>query len=208
MLMACANSLRPLPVSFTYTPDQTVQPVAKAGSVYVKVKVNDVRQNKDLGEAGNAIGTAPIVTQDDPAEVIRAGVESELRNRGFELGAGNALVTIDLEGLAVKQTMPTAALMVPAVALIDSDQVRAIAIMAVHVQHDSGAFIYTKRISGKVAFAAKIQNETPSSMSERALNYAIDEAVWNLMADHAFINALLATRNPAKQAPPVAHSVP
>jgi len=48
------------------------------------------------------------------------------------------------------------------------------------------------------------KGETASSGLQRALNYAIDDAVRNLMTDREFIDALLSTGKPAA----VVQSVP
>jgi len=191
-LSACANG-RPLPVSLTYTPDSIVHEVPGAEFVYVEVTVNDRRQEKNkVGEFSAVVITQPIVTRDDPAEVIKSGVDSELRNRGFELGKGNASVMIDLDGIEARRS---------------ASQARAMTIMSVAVERNTGAMLYQKQVSGKASFATK-DNETLSSGSQRVLDDALDDAVRNLVADPTFIKALLETNKTANTKAPIAHAAP
>ncbi|MGA2410681.1 MAG: YajG family lipoprotein, partial [Candidatus Binataceae bacterium] len=165
------------------------------------VKVKDIRQYKaTLGDAGDSIGTNPIVTGDDIDAVLRSGVESELRNRGFQLGAGNALVMIELEAVAVRDRTPLAALYI-------ANNARAMVIIGAQVKPANGPVLYSKIIDGKAAFGARA-TETYSSISERALDYALDDTVRNLAGDPKFIEALLATRKPAPLAAPANKTSP
>ena len=72
---------------------------------------------------------------------------------------------------------------------------RAMVVMQVEVASSSRNGLYSKGIDGKDISTVK-KGETASSALERALNYAIDDAVRNLMADREFIDALLATGKP------------
>jgi uncharacterized lipoprotein YajG len=199
-LTACLISNQPLPVSLTYRPDSTVQSVTGAASTRVDVTVKDLRQDKStLGDANTIAMSFPIITNDDLAQVLKSAVESELANRGFDLGAGGALAAIDLEGVAVDDHKTFN---------VDNiNDVRAIVIIGAQVKPDNGKVLYSKVISGKIAFESS-RNETFSSASERALDYALDEAVRNLMNDPEFIKALLATRNTVKPATSAIHPAP
>jgi uncharacterized lipoprotein YajG len=91
MLAACVNG-KPLPISLAYTPEQTVVGVSGAQFVYVDVTVNDKRSAKEtVGEFSSDVATRPIVTHDDLTKLVKSALESELRNRGFELGAETRL---------------------------------------------------------------------------------------------------------------------
>jgi uncharacterized lipoprotein YajG len=188
MCIACAD--KPLPVSFTYMPDRTVQPTSGAESVYIEVMVSDIRPIKDtLGEVTAGIRTAQVVTRDDLPEVIKSGVESELINRGFELGSGSALIVIDLEEIAVRNKISTYS---------GDSHVRAMAILKSEIKRNSGAVLYSKEISGNVSLL--IKDMTSSAASQEALDYALNEAVRKVVADPAFMQALLSTGKPAKPA--------
>jgi uncharacterized lipoprotein YajG len=186
VIIACAD--KPLPVAFTYIPDRTVQPTSGAESVYIDVAVNDVRRVKDtLGETTLGIHTAQLVTQDDLSEVIKSGVESELINRGFELGSGNALIVIDLEEIAVRNNTS---------AFSGDNDARAVALLKGEVKRKTGAVLYSKEISGRIPLV--IKDVSASAASQQALDYALNEAVRNLVADPAFMQAVLSTGKPAK----------
>jgi uncharacterized lipoprotein YajG len=188
MIIAC--STQTLPVSLTYVPDPTVQSTRGAESIYIEVKVNDLRPVKDtLGEATAENRTAQVVTRDNLAETIRSGVEAELINRGFELGSRNALIVIDLQEIAVRDK----------ISIYSGDSnVRAMAILKSEVKRKAGALLYSKEISGKVSLV--IKDMTSSAASQEALDYALNEAVRNVVADPAFMQALLSTGKPAKPA--------
>ena len=196
------NSPTSLPVSLTYAPAPIVQPVPGAEAVHVEVMVQDLRQDKStLGDVKTAFQEVPIATDDEPSQLLKSAVESELRDRGFELGTGDISVMIDLEGVAVEDHRS-----VSLYSIDSTNEVRAIVIIGVQVKSHAAAVLYSKIVNGKVAFGS---NGTGSSASQRALDYAFDEAVKNLMRDPEFIKALLATRKtvkPAATAPP--HAAP
>jgi uncharacterized lipoprotein YajG len=194
MLAACVNG-KPLPISLTYIPEQTLVGVSGAQLVYVEVTVNDKRPAKEtVGEFRSDLVTRPIVTHDDLTKLVKSALDSELRNRGFELGAGNAFVVVDLSRIEVKRTVKAgwgswSNISTPFVEI----STEAMAIMNVLVKRKTGEVLYSKQISGKASFTGT-QNETLSSGCQRALNYALDRLVRNQMAEPAFMNALLATR--------------
>jgi len=70
----------------------------------------------------------------------------------------------------------------------------AAAIMNVQVKNNAGATLFSTRMSGAASLTS--HDETATALSQRALDYAIDNAVRNLVTDPAFIKALLATRQP------------
>jgi hypothetical protein len=196
MIIACAH--KPLPVSFTYMPNRTVRPTSGAESVKIEVTANDVRRVKDnLGEATTGLQSVQIRTQDSLAEVVRSGVESELINRGFELGSGDALIVIDLEEITVRDKIAIFG---------GAHHVRAIAILKSEVSRKTGAVIYSKELSGKVSFV--IEDVSPSAASQEALDYALNDAVRNVVADPAFMLAVLSTGKPAKRAPSAPSPIP
>jgi uncharacterized lipoprotein YajG len=192
MLAACVNG-KPLPISLAYTPEQTVVGVSGAQFVYVDVTVNDKRSAKEtVGEFSSDVATRPIVTHDDLTKLVKSALESELRNRGFELGAGNAVVVVDLNRIEVKRTVKAGSWANISRPFLEIST-QAMAIMNVLVKRKTGEVLYSKQISGKASFTGT-QNETLSSDCQRGLNYALDRLVRNQMAEPAFINALLATR--------------
>jgi hypothetical protein len=184
--IACAD--QPLPVSFTYMPNRTVRPISGAESVKIEVTANDVRRVKDnLGETSAGFQSLPIITHDSLAEVVKSGVESELINRGFELGSGNALIVIDLDEITVRDKISF---------FSGAHTVRAIAILKSEVSRTTGAVLYSKEISGKVSLV--IEDMSQSAASQEALDYALNDAVRKVVADPAFMQALLSTGKPAK----------
>ena len=157
-----------------------------------------MRRVKDnLGETTAGFRSAKLVTHDDVSQVIKSGVESELINRGFELGSGNAIIVIDLEEIAVRNKISTYN--------GDSDA-RAVALLKSEVKRKTGAVLHSKEISGQVSFV--IRDVSESAASQQALDYALNGAVRNLMADPAFIRAVLSTGKPFKPAASAASPAP
>ena len=83
-------------------------------------------------------------------------------------------------------------------ALNGDDEARAAALLKGEVRRKTGAVLYSKEISGRIPFI--IKGVTASAASQQALDYALDEAVRNLVADPAFMRAVLSTGNPTKPA--------
>jgi hypothetical protein len=189
-----------LPVALIYTPDQTVQSVNQADSVQVEVTVKDLRQNKaTVGDAQIGFNIIPVVIYDDPTAILKSAVDAELRDRGFKLGSGNAQIEIDLVGMEVLERASIDAF-AAAFGTTNVSSSRAIVVIATKVRRVSGTILYNKSISGKITLPRGV---------ERPLDYALDNAVRNLMNDPDFIKALLATRKtvkPAATAPP--HAAP
>jgi uncharacterized lipoprotein YajG len=184
MIAACATAtVPPFPVSLTYTPDRNAQPVSGSEAVHVEVTVNDLRQEKNtLGEVSGGPQTVSIFTNDDLAELIKSAIQSELVDRDFELGSGNALVVVDLEGISVHRKIGA------------NPSAWAEVIFKVQVEQKTGAVLYSREVDGTTSLA--LPHESGSGGSQHALNSALDDAVQRLMADPAFINALLSTRKP------------
>jgi len=183
--MACAVG-RQLPLSLTYTPDHVIQSVTGAESVDVEIAVTDSRPDKiALGKLSP--GFVSFITHDDVIQVVKSGVESEMINRGFEVAPGNVLVLIDLGEIKVLVSQPFMSFQPTFVA-------RAAVIMRAQVKGKTGATLFSTQMSGAASLTT--HDETATALSQRALDYAIDNAVRNLVSDPAFIKALLATRQP------------
>ena len=192
--MSACGSRPPLPLSLTYAPDPSAAAVPTAERVHVEVTVNDKRPNRDIeikhGWNGVLLGN-PFVNSNDLPSLISSAVQAELRDRGFELSPGNALVAIDLKEIEAKIDNP---FFQPGLRPIFF--VRAMVIMKAEVARSSSQILYSKGIDGKNVLTVQ-KGETLSSGLQRALNYAIDDGVRNLMADREFIDALLSTVKPA-----------
>jgi hypothetical protein len=188
VMAGCFDSV-PLPVSATYLPDRTAPPVSGAEDIPVKVEVKDTRRDQEtIGEFHAPLGSRPITTSDDLARVLKSGVESELKDRGFVLEPSGAIVAIDLEKVEVGRYRNAGALLSPA-----EDGAAAIVAFNVKLKRGDGTVLYSKRISGAVRLPG-LEDQTLSSGSQQALNYALARAVRNLMAEPGFMKALLASR--------------
>jgi len=183
MIAACATAtVPPFPVSLTYTPDRNAQPVSGSEAVHVEVTVNDLRQDKNtLGEVSGGLQTVSIFTDDDLAKLVKSSIQSELVDRDFELGSGNALLMVDIEGISVHRKIGA------------NFSARAVVILKVQVELKTGAVLYSREVNGTASLA--LADESGSGGSQHALDSALGDAVQSLMADPAFIKAILSTRN-------------
>ena len=193
ILSGCYNGV-PLPISPTYTPDTTAQAVVGAEKIPVSVEARDSRANKAaLGTYNPGFGSRPFVTSDDLAALLKSGVESELRDRGFELKSSGTTVLIDLQEVEVGR-------FVTPENLFGSEENRAAAmvVMNVTIKRLDGVEIYGRKIAGQSRLG-DLSEQTASSGAQMVLNYALNKAVRTLMADPKFIQALMASPSvPAK----------
>src|SRR5437763_1934786 len=99
LVSACALSEDKVPVD--YIPNAGVMPVGGAAAVSLTVTGVDRRaQYVDrIGTKKNGYGMemARIVATNDVVEVVRGGVERELKAQGYAVGPGGLSVTVELQ---------------------------------------------------------------------------------------------------------------
>ena len=169
-------------ISITYVPQAGVARVGGADAVKVSVEVKDARSDKERVGRKNAGGAplqmASIVTKEDVAATVKAAIQSELANRGFQPGQGDASVLCELtkfynqfetEGLSAKA--------------------EALVAMNVQVKNADGSGRYSKLVTGE-GFQEHITLASGAN-AKAALELALRNAVARLFSDPAFIDALL-----------------
>src|SRR5271155_2984959 len=93
LLVGCAT--REFPI--TYVPQQNVPAIKNADVVSVEVKVEDLQPVESMSwDAFNPISQKVTFRAKDAAGTIKTAAETELGARGFKIGSGGALVTIQL----------------------------------------------------------------------------------------------------------------
>ena len=176
LLVGCA--IREFPI--TYVPQQNLVAIKNANAVSVEVKVEDLQPAESMSwDAVNPISQKNDFRVKDASDAVKTAAETELRARGFKIGNGGALVTIQLGRLE---------------ALCEDDWSGLTALgyvsMRVQVQPQTGKVLYSREIKGEAnpLFATfYLRCATPE------LQGALSDAFRRLFADPVFTTAILAT---------------
>jgi len=189
LIAGCALPVVERPIS--YVPQETVQPIKDADAISVEVRV------EDLQAAPSASPWSPLylVTPPDryfrvkdPVGTIKSAAETELRARGFKIGAGGPSVTIQL--LHFEATLepdnwgPTT--------------VRAYLSMRVQVRPQTGKVLYSREFGGEGAPISEVFMWHPAT---HELEQSLSDAFKRLFGDPAFTAAILATHQPPPAKP-------
>jgi Uncharacterized lipoprotein len=186
LLVGCA--IKEFPI--TYVQQQNVQAIKDADAVAVEVKVEDLQPAEFMSwDAFDPISQKENFRVKDAGGTIKGAAETELRARGFKIGSGGALVTIQLGRF---QALCEYSITNSASADIS---------MRVQVQPQTGKVSYSREVKGEA-------NPTSTYLFFHSLNCATPElegaladAFRQLFADPAFTTAILATRPPTSGTP-------
>ena len=189
LLSACALTEDKVPVD--YIPNEGVTQVVGAEAISLTVTSADKRtQFADrISTKKNMYGMemARIVAANDVVEVVRGGVERELKAQGFAVGPGNASITVELQNFYNNFR----------VGFATGGAVADVA-LAVKVRNAGGALVYSQ------TYDASLSNDVFMASGENAkaaLEKALTTATRKIVDDKALQEALLATRPaPARRA--------
>jgi len=174
-------------VAVSYVPQANVSSISGAKDVKVKVEVPDERTMKDkVGAKKNGFGSemAPILANNDVAEVLQGAIETELKQRGFAISDGSMHVVAKLSKFYCD--FKTGFWSGNAVAEVT---------MNVQVNRPDGSIAYSKMVAGEGTIThIQIYSEGNAQM---ALNAALQDSVAKLFADPAFVDVLLKSGAPA-----------
>lgn len=168
-------------VKLSYAPQIGAPKVEKADTAIVTVAVVDSRTTKDKVSAKeNAFGMkmAPITSEENVSSLLKEAIEVELEHRGFQLGAGKALVLVELAKFEndFKQ------------GFFSGDAVAEF-FMSVKVKEVTGQVLYTKFIEGK-GLNSGIQLASGSN-AKIALDAALKDAVAKLFQEPQFLESIV-----------------
>ncbi len=156
--------------------------VPGAEQVKVAVAVQDQRTAQNhVGHKTNGYGMemAQIIADNDISSMIKGAIETELTNRGFQIGAGEAQVNVTLQKFENRFELGWF-----------SGTARASLIMGVVVSRANGTASFTKYVEGEgVNDGIQLAN---GSNAKLALDAALQDAVKKLFQDPAFISSVVA----------------
>jgi uncharacterized lipoprotein YajG len=171
-------------VTLSYTPQISVDKIAGADSVMVKVEVSDVRTIRDkvsCKKNGYGMEMASIVATNDVAQTLQKAIEAELVSRGFSRGD---VVLVFAELQKFYNDFKSGFWSWTALSEVT---------MNIQVKKKDGSILFSKVIS------AEGKNEGIQLASGENARIALDEALKNsvamLMSEKAFINAIIAAKN-------------
>jgi uncharacterized lipoprotein YajG len=188
LLSACALSEDKVPVD--YIPNTGVTPVAGAPMVPLAVTGVDGRsQYADrIGTKKNGYGMemARIVAANDVVELVRGGVERELKAQGFALGPGGTSVTVELQNFYNNFR----------IGLVQGSAVADVA-LAIKVRNAAGGLVYSQLYDATFSIDVMMASGTNARDS---LQKALTLATKKIVDDKALQEALLSAK-PAAPAP-------
>ena|SRR5208282_3650257 len=195
LVAGCSTEVKKLPI--TYVPQENVQAIKGADAVPVEVTVEDLQPDEyespweSLDEKGARFHV------EDAANTVKEAAETELRARGFKIGGGGALITIQLDRFAGQsETGGTLGLTITA---------RGFLSMRVQVRPQTGKVLFSRN----VGVEAEPISGTLVTLGRHPVTHQLQETLAEtfkgLFADPAFTAAILATRQPppAKPVSPV-----
>jgi len=195
LVAGCSTEVKKLPI--TYVPQENVQAIKGADAVPVEVTVEDLQPDEyeSPWESLNEKGARFHV--EDAANTVKEAAETELRARGFKIGGGGALITIQLDRFAGQsETGGTLGLTITA---------RGFLSMRVQVRPQTGKVLFSRN----VGVEAEPISGTLVTLGRHPVTHQLQETLAEtfkgLFADPAFTAAILATRQPppAKPVSPV-----
>jgi len=184
-LAGCSTEVRELPI--TYVPQQNVRAIKGADAIAVEVTVEDLQPDEYESPWQARFHVK------DAAETVKGAAETELKARGFKIGRGGALVTIQLDRFAGEgETDGTFALTATARSYIS---------MRVQVRPQTGKALFSRSVGAE----PDPLSGTPWKLGRHPVTHELQESlaeVFNgLFSDPAFTAAILATRQAAPAKP-------
>lgn len=174
-------------ISLSYAPQGNVSELSGAKNITVTIVVRDQRDNKNsVGAKKNGFGMdmAPIIATNDVATLVKDAIETELTNRGFNLGTNNAISVVAELNKFYNDFK---------VGFWAGDAVAEVT-MNILIKNQNGEIIYSKLVSGH-GTVPNIQI-TSGNNARLALNAALKDALEKIFNDTDFIDTLLKAKKP------------
>jgi uncharacterized lipoprotein YajG len=182
LITGCAMSVPERPI--TYVPQENVQSVKDASTVAVETKVEDLQPSESVNRLGFVLKDRDEMRfrVKDAADTLKSATETELNARGFKVGAGGAVITIQVIRFEANYEGSDMGLVTT---------VRGSLFMRVQVQTQAGKVLFSKDIEDRAAPVSGMFMMHPATQE---LQESLEEAFKGLFDDPAFTAAILATR--------------
>lgn len=174
-LAGCGLTTERIPIS--YRPEGATIRIQGVEKTHVVVRVSDLRKNPpELSKKGDEYEIlAPILAENDVAEVLRQAIASELKQAGYTIGPSGAVVDVELNKFYNR--------------FLGGKSVAEI-FMHVQVRDQSGGLRFSTIVQGEgVKTGVALRS---GENAKYALDAALSDAVRRLMTDIRFTDALLA----------------
>ena len=180
LIVGCAIPKSPV----SYVPQQNVQAIRGADTVAVEVKVEDLQADPSVSvwDWLNPVDRKQYIGVKNAADTIKEAAETELRARGFRIGSGDALVTIQLG--------PFGALVEEGFWTVSEHGLLA---TLVQVERPKGKVLYSKVVAGE---GDPDRGYVYVRSPKKELEETLADTLKRLFADPRFTAAILATRKP------------
>jgi uncharacterized lipoprotein YajG len=190
-IAGCAARVPERPI--TYIPQTNVQLLKDADTVPVEVKVEDAQPSESISRLALFVNRQNELRfrVKDAADTLKTATETELKARGFNLGAGGALITIQMVHFEANYQSED---------LVFVTTVRGTLFMRVQVRAQTGKVVFSKDVEDQAAPVSGFFMLHPAT---HELQESLEEGFRGLFHDPAFTAAILATRqSPAPPAKP------
>ena len=177
-------------VVLSYDPQVNVEKIKGAESIKLKVEISDVRIIKDkVSNKINSYGMemAPIIASNDPIGLIKKAMETELKNRGFNLTEGSVLVFGELN--RYYNSFGTGFWSGKAVGEV---------VMNIQVKTQDNKIIFSKSFAGE--FKEKVQLASGKN-AKYTLDNALKDTMSKLFSDASFIDSIFKASIPITEKP-------
>lgn len=163
-------------ITISYMSEGNAQVLSGANGTVVDVEVVDLRSNKsEVSKKGDEYEfLAPILVENDVGQVLRAAIETELRNRGFDVGEGGVVVLAELSKFYNR---------------FRASNSEAEVFIHVQVKKATGDLIYSEIIEGK-GINPDVGLRSGAN-AKIALETAMRDAVSKLMSNIEFLDSLI-----------------
>ncbi len=163
-------------ITISYAPQGSAKAPPGASGTVVDVQVKDIRSNKsEVSKKGDEYEIlAPIVVENDVAQILREAIQTELKSRGFDVGDGGSVVVAELSKFYNR---------------FRAGKSEAEVFIHVQVKKAKGGLVYSEIVEGK-GINPNVMLRSGEN-AKIALEAAMQDAVNRLMTNVEFLDAII-----------------
>ena len=174
VLPACGLQTEKILIS--YQSQEQTERLADASGTSVQVEVKDTRSNKtEVSKKGDEYEfLAPILVENDVAQVLENAISEELANRGFDMEDGGAIVVAELRKFYNR---------------FRASSSEAEVFIHAQVKTSAGNLVHSEIVEGKGVLPNVMVRSGKNA--KVALEVALRDAVYKLTTNRAFLDAVI-----------------